>query len=154
MGVYIMNNNNLELNDFDDEVIIDEEMQKVFEQGDFEGAVRPNYKPYSQWRIKQILLEYYGIELRPYFNWYKAMRYRPCQQYVLYDMRTNEIVGYEQGYTFDELRCILAPLDFPLHDEELTKELRKLKNKEKQKSTRNKKAEHFLEIVEQIEKEQ
>ena len=145
------NDNNVELNDFDDEVIIDEEMQEVFENGDFEGAVRPNYKPYSQWRIKQILLEYYGIELRPYFNWYKAMRYRPCQQYVLYDMRTNEIVGYEQGYTFEELRSILAPLDFPLHDEELNKELKRLKRKEAKKSTRNQNAERFLEILNSLD---
>lgn len=145
-----MRNNNLELNDYDDEVIIDEEMQKVFEQGDFEGAVRPNYMPYSQWRIKQILLVYYGIELRPYFNWYKAMRYRPCQQYVLHDMVTNNIIGYEQGYTLDELRSILAPVGFPLHDDELNKELKKVKRKEAKKSTRNKNAERFLEIVDKI----
>lgn len=145
-----MRNNNLELNDYDDEVIIDEEMQKVFEQGDFEGAVRPNYLPYSQWRIKQILLVYYGIELRPYFNWYKAMRYRPCQQYVLHDMVTNNIIGYERGYTLDELRSILAPVGFPLHDDELNKELKKLKREEAKKSTRNKNAERFLEIVDKI----
>lgn len=145
-----MRNNNLELNDYDDEVIIDEEMQKVFEQGDFEGAVRPNYMPYSQWRIKQILLVYYGIELRPYFNWYKAMRYRSCQQYVLHDMVTNNIIGYERGYTLDELRSILAPVGFPLHDDELNKELKKLKREEAKKSTRNKNAERFLEIVDKI----
>ncbi|MCI6006891.1 MAG: hypothetical protein MRZ25_01345 [Ruminococcus sp.] len=145
-----MNNNNFEINDFDDEVIIDEEMQKVFEQGDFEGAVRPNYMPYSQWRIKQILLVYYGIELRPYFNWYKAMRYRPCQQYVLVDMNTNEIIGYKRGYTFEELRCILAPYNFPLHDEALTKEIQRDKYKQAKKSKRNLNAERFLELVNNI----
>ena len=145
-----MNNNNFEINDFDDEVIIDEEMQKVFEQGDFGGAVRPNYMPYSQWRIKQILLVYYGIELRPYFNWYKAMRYRPCQQYVLVDMNTNEIIGYKRGYTFEELRCILAPYNFPLHDEALTKEIQRDKYKQAKKSKRNLNAERFLELVNNI----
>lgn len=78
------------------------------------------------------------------------MRYRPCQQYVLYDMVTNEIVGYERGYTFDELRSILAPVGFPLHDDELNKELKKVKRKEAKKSTRNKNAERFLEIVDKI----
>lgn len=105
------------------------------------------YKKYSHWRIKQIFLEYYGIELRPYFMWYKAMRYRTCQQFLLVDMQTNNVIGYERGYTLEELRYFLSKEDFPLHDDKPISE----KRKAQRRATRNLNAVRFLEIVDKIQ---
>lgn len=75
------------------------------------------YLPYSHWRVKEFFLSC-GIELRPYFMWYKAMRYQPCQRYVLHDLQTNEVYGDERGYTLYELCCFLAKNNVPLHSEQ------------------------------------
>ncbi len=123
----------------------------MFEENEinFEGveeATLLRYKKYSHWRIKQIFLEYYGIELRPYFMWYKAMRYRSCQQFLLVDMQTDKVIGYERGYTLEELRYFLSNENFPLHDETPKSE----RQKQAYRKKRNKNAVRFLEIVESL----
>lgn len=91
-------------------------------QIDVEDIVfRPAYLPYSHWRIKEIYLSE-GFELRPYYTWYKAMRYRSCQKFRIVNMFTNEIVGSEYGYTLEEFRYHLAKLGYPLHGESKTPE--------------------------------
>ena len=127
----------------DDEIVFDDIGD------DFE--LTPVYKPYSQWRIKQIFLDYYGCELRPYFNWYKAMRYQPCQRYVVTCISDNSIVGSEYGYTFEQLRYFLAENLFPLHeDTDIVEKRKKAEQKEKRKMKRNPKADVFLQIVDNI----
>ena len=127
----------------DDEIVFDDIGD------DFE--LTPAYKPYSQWRIKQIFLDYYGCELRPYFNWYKAMRYQDCQRYVVTCISDNSIVGSEYGYTFEQLRYFLAENLFPLHeDTDIVKKRKKAEQKEKRKTKRNPKADLFLQIVDNI----
>lgn len=109
------------------------------------------YLEYSQWRIKQVFLDYYGCELRPYFNWYKAMRYQPCQRYVITSIADNTIFGSEYGYTFEDLRYFLAKNNFPLHEEtDIVKQRKKAEAKYKRISKRNQNAKIFLQIVENI----
>lgn len=130
-----------------DGILIDEELQEYFEKGDFSDLkITPVYLPYSQWRIKQILLEYYGCELRPYYNWYKAMRYRSCQSYVIVSLADNSIIGSEYGYTFEQLRYFLAEKRFPLHDETP----KSVRQKQAYRKKRNKNAARFLEIIESL----
>lgn len=135
------------MNDDNREMTLEEENEYISKQLEgVEEVTIIQYRKYSHWRIKQIFLEYFAIELRPYFMWYKAMRHRPCQQYVLVDMYTNETIGYERGYTLEQLRHMLSKFGFPLHDNELKQINRKLAYKTK----RNKNAQRFLEIVDKI----
>lgn len=75
------------------------------------------YESYSQWRIKEILREI-GVELQPIFLGYKALRYRPCQRYFMLNIFTGEKIGNSyNGYSYEDLRYILARCGFPLHGE-------------------------------------
>ena len=129
--------------------MIDDDDEIVFDDIGDDFELTPAYKPYSQWRIKQIFLDYYGCELRPYFNWYKAMRYQDCQRYVVTCISDNSIVGSEYGYTFEQLRYFLAENLFPLHEDTDIVEKRK-KAEQKHKRKRNPKANLFLQIVDNI----
>lgn len=101
------------------------------------------YMPYSSWRIKEVFLNM-GIELRPYYTWYKAMRYRSCQSYVLVELYTNEIIGDEHGYTLDELRGFLAKNNVPLHSETPKPKKNKVPLKRRESCKK------FLEIVSKL----
>lgn len=126
-------------------VYYDEEMQKIFEIGDFEGAVRPNYLPYSQWRIKEVLKEI-GFRLQPVYMGYKALRYRPCQRYFIIDEKTNEKVGVSKnGYSFEDLRYCFASCNIPLHGENYKY------RRTKDKNGRRYACEEFLQIVNNID---
>lgn len=92
------------------------------------------YLKYSHWRVKEVFAEW-GIELRPYYTWYKAMRYRDCQSYVLIDKETNEIIGDKRGYDLYSLSCFLAQNHIPL---------------KKSKSKRSEGCVRFLEAVEKL----
>lgn len=119
-----------------DDMLISEALESI--ENVEELTFTPVYLPYSHWRIKEWFLSQ-GIELRPYYTWYKAMRYRDCQCYVLVNMYTNEIIGYERGYTLYYLRCFLAKNGVPLHSDKPKKNYRKPK--------RNEGCERFLQIV-------
>lgn len=138
--------------DDNEEIIIDEDIQNYMENCEFKDfRLNPIYLPYSQWRIKQIFLDYYGCELRPYFMWYKAMRYQSCQRYVITCISDNSIVGSEFGYTLEQLRYFLAENMFPLHeDTSIEKDRKKAEEKEKRKQKRNIMADYFLEFVKNI----
>ena len=110
-------------------------------------TIRHSYLPYSHWRIKEVFLNM-GIELRPYYTWYKAMRYRSCQSYVLVEIYTNEIIGDERGYTLDVLRCFLAKNGVPLHSE--IPKPKKNYRKYKVAAKRRESCEKFLEIINKL----
>ena len=74
----------------------------------------PAIKQYSIWRVKEFLLSN-GVEMRPYYRWYKAMRYRDHQNWVLVRMKDNTIIGDERGYTLYDLRVYLSNMGVPLH---------------------------------------
>ena len=96
----------------DDEFI----SKELADLGEDDITFVPYYLPYSHWRIKEYFLSI-GIELRPYYTWYKAMRYQPCQKYVLHDLYTNVIIGKSCGYTLETLRYYMAKQRVPLHSD-------------------------------------
>ena len=132
-----------------DDVIVDEELQDYFEKGDFSTLeFKHIYDTYSHWRIKEIFLLYYNIEVRTIYGGYKANRYRSCLRYQLVDMFTNEIIGNEYGYTLEVFRYFLAEQGFPLHGDKETKKL--CAEKRPQKPKRRESCEQFLAIVNRL----
>lgn len=133
------------MNSFNEHDITEEESDRINAEilagieSEDDITFRHVYMPYSSWRIKEVFLSM-GIELRPYYTWYKAMRYRSCQSYVLVELYSNEIIGNERGYTLDELRGFLAKNNVPLHGEK----------KNYHKNERRQGCVKFLEAVEKI----
>lgn len=121
-----------------EEYLLDED-DNILDDDNFKGVTfKPVYLQCSFWRIKEIMLSQ-NLEIRPYYTGYKAMRYRPRQKWVVYDMFTNTIVGSEYGYELDDFRYLFAEMDFPLHEE-----------KDPHKKHRNKGAVEFLKILENL----
>lgn len=88
------------------------------------------YLPYSHWRIKQILNDYYNAHL-VCIRGYKEGRYPGYHQhYNIYDNTTGNLIA-EHIY-LDDLRSCFAKEDFPLHEK---------------KNKRNKNAVEFLKAV-------
>ncbi len=136
-----------------DGIIIDEELQDFLENGDFSTLeFKHIYDTYSHWRIKEIFLLNYNIEVRPMYGGYKANRYRTCLRYQLVDMFTNEIIGNEYGYTLEDFRYFLAEQGFPLHGDTETKKLyyEKLSQKQKPQPKRRKGCDEFLALVNRL----
>lgn len=130
------------MNSFEDEDrYLEQQLEGI--EGEDDVTFGHAYMPYSSWRIKEVFLNM-GIELRPYYTWYKAMRYRSCQSYVLVELYTNEIIGDERGYTLEELRCFLAKNNVPLHSEIPKPKKNYHKNKRRQGCVK------FLEVVENL----
>lgn len=95
-----------------------------------------DYLPYTPWRLKQILKDYYGAYL-VCIRGYKEGRYPGYKQrYNIYDISTNKLL--RKDVRLDDLRRLFAKEDIPLHDT----------------IKRNPNAEYFLAIVNAIAKEQ
>lgn len=92
------------------------------------------YMPYSYWRIRQILREYYNARLEC-VRAYKEGRYAGYKQrYYIYDIETGKVL--RKNIRLDALRRFLAQQDFPL--------------KEADTPHRNPQAAQFLAIVNAI----
>lgn len=86
-------------------------------------------KPYTHWRIKRILRDYYALELENIFQGYKAnRRYGYCRLYRVLDIETKEV--FIECISMDGLRQILTEQGFPLKE-----------------SSYNPYAEYFMEIL-------
>uniref|UniRef100_UPI00405757F1 hypothetical protein n=1 Tax=Acetatifactor sp. TaxID=1872090 RepID=UPI00405757F1 len=95
-----------------------------------------DYLPYSHWRIKQILRDYYGARL-VCVRAYKEGRYPGYKQrYYIYDIATGKLI--RKDIRLDELRRLFAHEDFPLEED----------------NGRNPKAAQFMAIVNAIAEEQ
>lgn len=124
----------------------EDDYEIVFPDIDYSDLqLTPAIKPYSYWRVKEFLLSI-GVEMRPYYNWYKAMRYRDCQSWVLVRMEDNTIIGSERGHTLYELKVYLSNMGVPLHGDNY-------KPPTKTKDGRRIACEKFLEAVARVEKE-
>lgn len=96
-----------------------------------------DYLPYSHWRIKQILNNYYNAHL-VCIRGYKEGRYAGYKQhYNIYANGTNRLIS-EHVYLYD-LRCIFARNGFPLHEPDIN---------------RNPSAENFLNIITELSEKQ
>lgn len=128
----------------DDEIIVDEELAKYFEKGDFSDLTfRTIYEKYSTWRIKEVFREA-GYELKPVYLGYKALRYRECQRYWIIDMSNGQKMGTSyNGYSFEDLRYFLGGLGIPLHGENY--------HPARDKDGRRTSCQEFLELVESLD---
>lgn len=91
-----------------------------------------DYLPYTHWRIKQILRDYYNARLKS-VHAYKEGRYPGYKQrYYIYDISTGKLI--RKDIRLDDLRRLFARQDFPLQEN----------------NKRNPKAAAFLEIVNTI----
>ncbi|MBR1535045.1 MAG: hypothetical protein IJ639_11810 [Ruminococcus sp.] len=89
--------------------------QQIAELEETDFIIRPYYKPYSHQRVRRYLASV-GIDMRTVTG-YKYYRYRPCREYRLYDMATNEPLFNGYKFTLVQLRKALASLDIPLKEE-------------------------------------
>lgn len=81
-------------------------------------AFRYDYLPYSHWRIKELMLEQYGIELEYIHPGYKGGRYPGyVNSYRLKWADTGEIIN--PRVKLDWLRYFLAHEGHPLHPPEI-----------------------------------
>ncbi len=76
-------------------------------------------KEYTFWRLKQILMNDYLLDLVPVAG-YKHNRYRARKDYNLIDIRTNEIKV--AGVELDTLRILFTEAGYPIHDDIYTRE--------------------------------
>lgn len=111
----------------DDEIILEPDKMHFYRAYD--------YLPYSYWRIVEILNDYLGMKLVR-VRAYKEGRYPGYKNhYDIYDNETGKLV--KKHVYLDGLRRLFAHWDIPLHE-----------------NNRNKRAEYFLHVVNQIAKEQ
>lgn len=131
----------------DDGILIDEELQEYFEKGDFSDLkITPVYLPYSYWRCKKLLFEYYGIDMITRTG-YKLDRYRGHRTYRLVWVDNGEVLN--ECMSLKEIQYFIVNLKhppYPLHDD--TPKQAKLKAQ--RRATRNQGAERFLEIIKNI----
>ena len=94
-----------------------------------------DFLPYTHWRLKQLLNDYYNAHLER-IRAYKEGRYPGYRQrYNIYDNDTGKLI--RSNVHLDDLRRFFASKDFPLQKEDTI-------------NKRNPKAEQFLEIVRNI----
>lgn len=95
-----------------------------------------DFLPYTHWRIKQILQDYFNAYLVRQ-RAYKEGRYAGYKQrYNIYDISTGKLI--RSNIHLDDLRHFFASKDFPLHED----------------NKRNPMAQYFLSVVNTIAEEQ